>query len=115
MPRPSQIAIKTSALKRLVKEEESYRKEHKSQLERIAKLEASQGDDENAEYILRQERKALEETEAIFPQLKLKIAEAKETVEAQLVEPGDQGMTPEDVTNAKEAIAAALVVVRESS
>ncbi|KAF2211208.1 hypothetical protein CERZMDRAFT_106476 [Cercospora zeae-maydis SCOH1-5] len=119
MPRPPQITIYTSALKRLVKEEASYRKEHKSQLERIAKLEASQGDDENAEYILRQERKALEETEAIFPQLKLKITEAKETVEAELAKPaqnrGDQSMTPEDVTNAKEAIAAALVVIGESS
>lgn len=55
MPAPSRISIATSALNRLVKEEKSYRNEHESQKERIAKLEASQGDDENAEYILRQE------------------------------------------------------------
>ncbi|CAK1367426.1 hypothetical protein CB0940_10706 [Cercospora beticola] len=118
MPAPSRISIATSALNRLVKEEKSYRNEHESQKERIAKLEASQGDDENAEYILRQERKALEETEAMFPQLKLKITEAKEKLEAQLEQdkgPGDQSNTPEDVTKAKEAIAAALVAIRESS
>ena len=55
MPAPSQISIATSVVNRLVKEEKSYQREHESQKARIAKLEAGQGDDENAEYILRQE------------------------------------------------------------
>jgi len=54
MPAPTRLAIATSAVQRLVKEEASYRKEEKQQETRIEKL---QGDstDENAEYTLRQE------------------------------------------------------------
>ncbi|KAF7190585.1 Tubulin-specific chaperone A [Pseudocercospora fuligena] len=117
MPAPSQLAIATSALNRLVKEEASYHQEQKSQEARIAKLEADQSNDENAEYTLRQERKALEETNAMFPQLKQKIEDAKAKLEAQLEQdkgPGDQS-SPEDITKAKEAIAAALGAIRESS
>lgn len=55
MPAPSPLAIATSSLNRLVKEEASYHKELEDQSARIAKLEAGEGaDDENAEYILRQ-------------------------------------------------------------
>lgn len=55
MPAPSQLAIATSALNRLVKEEASYHSELEEQSARISKLEAGEGaDDENAEYILRQ-------------------------------------------------------------
>jgi len=71
MPAPSQLAIQSSALQRLVKEEASYHKELEQQEVRIAKLEQGD-DDENAEYTLRQERKAAEETKALFPQLKQK-------------------------------------------
>jgi tubulin-specific chaperone A len=54
MPAPSKLAIATSSVQRLVKEEGSYRKEQIQQEERIEKL---QGDssDENAEYLLKQE------------------------------------------------------------
>lgn len=55
MPPPSQLAIAASALNRLIKEEASYHAEFESQQKRIAKLEADQGNDENAEYTLRQE------------------------------------------------------------
>lgn len=56
MPAPSQLAIATSSLNRLVKEEASYHKESQHQQERIAKLEArGNADDENAEYTLKQE------------------------------------------------------------
>lgn len=51
---PSQLAIATSAVNRLVKEEKSYREELKHQEASIAKLEQG-GGDENAEYTLRQE------------------------------------------------------------
>lgn len=55
MPAPSQLAIATSVLTRLVKEESSYHKELEQQKVKISKLEAGEGaDDENAEYILRQ-------------------------------------------------------------
>ena len=55
MAPPSQLAIATSSLNRLVKEERSYHQELKQQEASIAKLEQGGGDDENAEYQLRQE------------------------------------------------------------
>jgi hypothetical protein len=57
MPAPSQLAIATSALNRLVKEKASYHKEFEHQQANISKLEAEQAtsEDENAEYTLRQE------------------------------------------------------------
>jgi tubulin-specific chaperone A len=54
MPPPSKIAIATGSVLRLVKEEASYHKEIVQQEERIAKLEASEGD-HNKEYTLKQE------------------------------------------------------------
>jgi hypothetical protein len=55
MPPPSPLAIATSSVNRLIKEEASYHKELKSQEARLAKLEASTEEDENAEYQLKQE------------------------------------------------------------
>ena len=56
MPAPSRLAIATSALNRLVKEESSYHKELEQKNVKIAKLEAGEGaDDENADFILRQQ------------------------------------------------------------
>ena len=55
MPPPSPIAIATSSLHRLVKEEASYHKELKNQEARLEKLLASKDEDENAEYSLKQE------------------------------------------------------------
>lgn len=48
---PSQLAIATSSVNRLVKEEASYHKEVEQQEARIAKLEQANGDD----YELKQE------------------------------------------------------------
>ena len=54
MPPPSKLAVATSSLGRLVKEEASYYKEMEQQETRIKKLEAG-SDEENAEYMLKQE------------------------------------------------------------
>jgi hypothetical protein len=54
MAPPSQLAIATSSLQRLVKEEASYHKELEQQQASISKLESG-GGDENAEYQLKQE------------------------------------------------------------
>ena len=99
MPAPSQLAIATSVVTRLVKEEASYHKELDQQKARIAKLEANNGD----EYELRQEvrlsadalvatailtqsqKQALQETHAVFPRLKTQISQAVEKLEAQIV------------------------------
>jgi tubulin-specific chaperone A len=54
MAPPSKLGVATSSLLRLVKEEASYHKEMEQQEGRIKKLQ-SNPDDENAEYILKQE------------------------------------------------------------
>jgi len=54
MPAPTKLAIATSSVKRLVKEESSYHKELAQQQERIEKLEQSTNDEE-IEYQLKQE------------------------------------------------------------
>lgn len=52
----SQLEITTSSVIRLVKEEASYHNELVEQEKRIQKLEGAQGgDDENQEYLLKQE------------------------------------------------------------
>ncbi|EMC96105.1 hypothetical protein BAUCODRAFT_34889 [Baudoinia panamericana UAMH 10762] len=114
---PSALAIATSSLNRLVKEEKSYHAELEQQKARITKLEQSGSGDENAEFTLRQERRALEETKAIFPKLREKIQEAHDRLEHVIEQdkgPGDQS-TPEDITKAKEAIAAAKTALRETA
>jgi tubulin-specific chaperone A len=55
MPAPSQLAIATSSVQRLVKEEASYHKELSQQEARLAKLQANKEGDENAEFQLKQE------------------------------------------------------------
>jgi tubulin-specific chaperone A len=55
MAPPSQLAIATSSVQRLVKEETSYHKELKNQEARLEKLVNSTEQDENAEYQLKQE------------------------------------------------------------
>lgn len=95
----SQLEIHTASLLRLVKEEASYHKELQQQTERIQRLEAANGfddDDGNKEYTLKQEvtdkvsligslddwyglikqRLALEETKKVLPTMKKKIDDA---------------------------------------
>jgi tubulin-specific chaperone A len=55
MPPPSKLAVATSSVLRLVKEEASYHKEIEQQEARIHKLETTESSDTNAEYTLRQE------------------------------------------------------------
>ncbi|KAK4955089.1 tubulin folding cofactor A [Elasticomyces elasticus] len=116
MAPPSQLSIATNTLNRLVKEEASYHKELEKQQASIAKLEQG-GGDENAEYTLKQEQRGVEETKAIFPQLKSKMQDALTKLEQQLEQdkgPGDQS-SPEEINKAKESIAAALQAIREIS
>ena len=58
MAPPSALAIATSAVIRLVKEEKSYHKESEQQEARIKKLENGD-DEENKEYLLKQEVRVL--------------------------------------------------------
>ncbi|KAK5115521.1 hypothetical protein LTR62_001180 [Meristemomyces frigidus] len=113
MPPPSQLAIATSSLNRLVKEEASYHKELSQQQASIAKLEQG-GGDENAEFMLRQERKAVEETNNIFPQLNQKIRDALSRLEQQLKQ-GEQSGSVEEVAKAKDAVLAGKRTLSQES
>ncbi|KAK0946982.1 tubulin folding cofactor A [Friedmanniomyces endolithicus] len=118
MAPPSQLSIATSVVNRLVKEEASYHKELEKQQASIAKLEQG-GGDENAEYVLKQERRGVEETRAIFPQLRNKLQDALARLEYVLV-PANQngpgsGTTPEEMEKGQVAAAAALKAIHSQS
>ncbi|KAF7508950.1 hypothetical protein GJ744_008506 [Endocarpon pusillum] len=117
MPQPSPLAIATSSLQRLVKEEASYHSELAMQQKRIERLESarpttdgeggvelddkSEAERGNQEFLLKQERKALEETKAVFPTLRERIVKGLANLEALLASApeGDP-----DVVKAREVI-----------
>ncbi|PKY05275.1 tubulin binding cofactor A [Aspergillus campestris IBT 28561] len=112
----SQLEIHTASLGRLVKEEASYHSELKEQTERIKKLEAQTGnDDENREYTLNQERMALQQTRNVLPSLKQKIEESIATLDGLLIEEGKKGSESnvEHINAAKEVISKARTAERE--
>ncbi|KAI5284844.1 hypothetical protein KEM54_001021 [Ascosphaera aggregata] len=116
----SPLSIATSSLQRLVKEEASYHREVEQQAERIKRLTAepvADDDDGNREYLIKQEKQALEETKKIIPGLKQKIHDAAAKLEQLLVEEGKKGeeSNVEEIDAAKESVASAKVAVRESS
>lgn len=116
----SQLEIHTASLLRLVKEEASYHKELQQQTERIQRLEAANGfddDDGNKEYTLKQERLALEETKKVLPTMKKKIDDAVAKLDSLVIEEGRKGpeSNVEHITAAKEAIAKAKTAEREVS
>ncbi|MCJ1368511.1 hypothetical protein MMC16_007655 [Acarospora aff. strigata] len=114
MAPPSPLSIATSSVLRLVKEEASYHKELQQQEARIKKLQTETGD-ENAEYQLRQERKAVEETKAVFPSMRERIANALAKLENELevVQGSGKEANEEEVTKAKDAVAKAKISYKE--
>lgn len=102
MPAPSKLAIATGSVTRLLKEEASYHKELEQQEERIKKAELDT-EGENADFQMKQEvndlcgplsdsrtltslqKRALEETKAVFPPLRQRIMAAASQLEQQLV------------------------------
>ncbi|KKY28549.1 putative tubulin-specific chaperone [Phaeomoniella chlamydospora] len=112
MPPPTPLSIKASSLQRLVKEKSSYQKELEQQQKRIEKLEGQQangdeaGEEGNNEFMLGQEKRALEETKRVFPGIQSRIDAAIEALEAQLESDGDNAPESE-VQKAKEVLDAA--------
>ncbi|KAK8138489.1 tubulin-specific chaperone Rbl2 [Apiospora sp. TS-2023a] len=111
MPAPSPLKIATDAVSRLTKEEKLYQKELTSQQERVKKLEAdlkngSANEDGNAEFMVKQEQKAIEETKAVFGPLKTRIGEAVSRLEEQIASAeGDSNANADEVAKAKEVLA----------
>ncbi|ETS87297.1 hypothetical protein PFICI_01125 [Pestalotiopsis fici W106-1] len=112
MPAPSPLKIATQAVSRLVTEEKYYQKELSSQNARIEKLDADikngSDTDSNAEFMLKQEQKAMEETKAVFGPLKQRIFEATQRLEEQIATAeGAQDANQDELTKAKEVLASA--------
>ncbi|KAI0125682.1 tubulin binding cofactor A [Xylariales sp. AK1849] len=110
MPAPSPLKIASQSVSRLLTEEKYYQKELSSQNTRIQKLETElkNGDngDGNADFILRQEQKVLEETRAVFGPLKQRITEATQRLEEQIASAeGDGDANAEELAKAKEVLA----------
>ncbi|KAI9781846.1 MAG: hypothetical protein M1839_005638 [Geoglossum umbratile] len=116
MAPPSPLSIATSSLLRLIKEEASYHRELHQQESRIQKLttQPSADEEDNVEFLLRQERKALEETRAVFPPLEQRIADALGRLVELVGESGD-GVNGEELAKAKDAVAVAQKRNRESA
>ncbi|KAL2022661.1 hypothetical protein VTK56DRAFT_4742 [Thermocarpiscus australiensis] len=110
MAPPTPLAIATQSVNRLVKEESYYHKEQANQEKRIKKLQedidANSPDlDSNAEYILKQEQTALEETKAVFGPLKRRIADAVQKLEEQIaISESDGTGSAEELKKAREAL-----------
>ncbi|KAL8908423.1 MAG: hypothetical protein Q9207_000842 [Kuettlingeria erythrocarpa] len=84
--RPSQLAISTSSVQRLLKEESTYRAELTSQESRLRNLEQETSDDDgNREWSVRQEKQAIAETKAVFAPLREKVLAAASNLEELLV------------------------------
>ncbi|KAH7364787.1 tubulin binding cofactor A [Rhexocercosporidium sp. MPI-PUGE-AT-0058] len=112
MAPPTPLAIATSSLQRLVKEEVSYEKELQGQETRLEKLLATKDQDENAEYQLKQEltsiqRAAIQETKNVFPPLRERIKDALQKLEDQVEDGESNGADEGEITKAKEVIESA--------
>ncbi|KAI0016446.1 tubulin binding cofactor A [Xylariomycetidae sp. FL0641] len=113
MPAPSPLTVATQAVQRLLKEEKSYEKELAQQSARVAKLEAEAkshqtgggAEDGNAEFVLKQEQRAMAETQAVFAPLRERIVDAVQRLEEQVAAAESEGGAPADeVAKAKEAL-----------
>ncbi|OAA48670.1 Tubulin binding cofactor A [Metarhizium rileyi] len=108
MPPPSQLAIAAGAVTRLLKEEDSYHKELADQEAQVKTLEESirngGGDEDgNAEFMLKQNKTAVEQTRAVFGPLKERITAAVTKLEDQIAMAEESGGS-EDLENAKNVL-----------
>ncbi|KAK1994678.1 tubulin-specific chaperone Rbl2 [Colletotrichum falcatum] len=110
MAPPSQLTVATLSVTRLLKEEISYEKELVQQKAKVATLEAEIKDgkpdeDGNREYMLRQLKLAVEETQKIFPSLRTRVEDATAKLEEQIALAESGGASPEELETARLALA----------
>ncbi|RTE74112.1 hypothetical protein BHE90_011473 [Fusarium euwallaceae] len=109
MAPPTPLAIATSSVNRLLKEEASYHKEVEQEEASIKalkeKIESGQGDEDgNGTYMLKQQQTALEQTKAVFEPLRKKIVAAVQKLEEQITVSEQNGGQDEQVQLAKETL-----------
>ncbi|KAI9171410.1 hypothetical protein HJFPF1_00893 [Paramyrothecium foliicola] len=120
MPPPSQLAIATSSVRRLMREENSYRKELVDQEKKVKLLEekiknGESDEDGNGEFMLRQHKTAVEETKAVFGPLGKRIDDAVAKLEEQLAAQDKGAAKEEEVEQAKAALAEVKAAQTEAS
>lgn len=90
-PRIRQIKIKTGIVKRLVKEEISYKTEAKQQEEKVERLKAEAGD----EYVIKKQMEVLQESKMMIPDCRRRLAGAHADLLQLLETEEDLGETEE--------------------
>ncbi|KAI6249515.1 hypothetical protein HI914_01474 [Erysiphe necator] len=101
---PSKLVIHSSSLQRLIKEEASYHEELEKQKQRLQKLTSEDSNDENREWMLKQQHTVLEETRSIIPVIKKNIEIALQKLENQVEEDQRREHNLEDMNMAKALI-----------
>lgn len=99
MAPPSPLTIATQVVVRLTKEEQYYHKDQASQEARIKRLEDGDYkdiDEQNAEFVLKQEKTVLAETKAMFEPVQKKIDEAVQKLEEQIALAESAGSASEE-------------------
>jgi tubulin-specific chaperone A len=121
MPPPSQLAIATSSVRRLLKEEKSYRTELVQQQEKTKVLEdkINKGEvtheDGNDDFMLKQQKQAIEQTKAVFEPLRQRIDDAVAKLESQIELREKSGAPEAELEQAKAALLEAQQAKTESS
>ncbi|KAM0280359.1 hypothetical protein ACHAQH_004072 [Verticillium albo-atrum] len=110
MPAPSQLAIATQAVTRLLREEISYEQELIQQQGKVTTLEAEvqsglPDEDGNRAHMLKQLKQAVVETENVFPRIKERINDATSKLEEQIALAESNGTPAEELELAKVALA----------
>jgi len=110
MPPPTQLAIATGSVRRLLKEQASYHKELLDQEAQIKSLDekiksGQTGGDGNEEFMLKQQQLAVEQTKAVFEPIKQRLAEATIKLEEQTAEGGQGDAAEAEMEQAREVLA----------
>ncbi|KAI1000799.1 hypothetical protein K3495_g7397 [Podosphaera aphanis] len=111
MAPPSALIIATNSVQRLLKEEATYHKELKSQEARLQKLLADEVPDDNRDFIIKQERTAIEETRAVFSPLKQRVVDAMQKLEDLLDAKSGQEIDEDSVKKAKDVLESAKKLI----
>ncbi|XP_061822001.1 tubulin-specific chaperone A [Nerophis lumbriciformis] len=98
-PRIRQIKIKTGVLKRLIKEEVSYKKEAKQQEEKIEQLKAEAADS----YLIKQHTESLKETIMMVPDTRRRLTVAHNDLQ-QLLEAEEELAESAEYQEAKDML-----------
>ncbi|KAL8642278.1 MAG: hypothetical protein Q9228_001016 [Teloschistes exilis] len=113
MPAPTPLAIATSSVQRLLKEESTYRTELESQERRLRNLQAeTEDEDGNRGFLIGQEERAIQETKAVFEPLREKVKDAVKSLEQLLSSKDTVQLDEGEVETAKGLVGKAKALER---